>query len=58
MAEKKKERNGLKKLRKETGEKPTFYCENCKRRRQLYQYYCTYDRYSECTCIKGTKEEG
>ena len=83
MAEKRKEHNGLKKLRKETGEKPkvfwlqcriteklcffyilfillfylssfcrirnnlSFYCENCKRH-----------RYSECTCIKGTKEEG
>ena len=47
MAEKKKEHKGLKKLRKEAGDKPTFYCENCK---------C--HRYSECTCIKGTKGEG
>ena len=47
MIEKKKEHKGLKKLRKEAGDKPTFYCENCK---------C--HRYSECTCIKGTKEEG
>jgi len=47
MAEKRKEHKGLKKLRKETGDKPTFYCENCKR-----------SRYSKCTCLKAVKKEG
>jgi len=41
-----KEYKGLNKLRRQTGRKPEYHCDNCK---------C--DRYSPCTCIrKGEKK--